>query len=157
MDIDLKKYEIAYLVSENVPEDDVVRVVGIVTKTVSDAGGAIDRIEEPQKRRLAYPLNKERNAYFGYTTFQISPNAIGALNKKLRLENEIIRYLITIASIRKSAAPLPRPVWQPVAEPRETRLEPAARQKIEIQKLSQEERDAAIKDIDKKLEEILGT
>lgn len=155
MDTDLKKYEIAYLVSENVLEDDVVRVVGIVTKTVSDAGGAIDRIEEPLKRKLAYPINKERNAYFGYTTFQISPSSVNDLNKKLSSEKEVIRYLVTEADSRKSALPPSRPLWQPVREPQEMHAE-RPRAKPETREPSPEEREATIKDIDKRLEEILG-
>ncbi|MBI4135014.1 MAG: 30S ribosomal protein S6 [Candidatus Sungbacteria bacterium] len=156
MDTDSKKYEIAYLVSESVPEDDVVRVVGIITKTVEDVKGTVLQIEEPQKRRLAYPIGKARVAYFGFTTFRVEPQVVTEINKKLLLEKEIVRFLIVEPSRHPTERPAARATaWQGASEPVAARIE-RPRQAAEP-RLSPEEREAAIKNIDKKLDEILGS
>src|SRR3989338_7953569 len=89
-----KNYEIAYLLSLLVPENEVATYAGKLTSLIGDQGGVVKRVEEPKARRLAYPVKKERSAYFGYTTFVMAKEAINDLKKKLAFETKILRFLI---------------------------------------------------------------
>ena len=154
MDKELRKYEISYLVSPDVAEDDVVRVAGIVTKLVSDVGGTVENVVEPQKRRLSYPIDKFRFAYFGVTKFMGSPDAPQEMAKRLKFEKEVLRAL-TVEALKESPRGTGfRTQWQPQEGAVPVRRE---REKTKISPLSAEERKQAIETIDKKLEEILGS
>ena len=153
MDREAKKYEISYLVSGNVAEDDVVRVAGIVTRLIKESGGVVRHVSEPKKRLLFYPIKKTRNAYFGYTTFSADGDAVPEIVKKLKFEKEILRALLTEEVIIPPRSLPLRAAWRPTEGdilPKRTlpRREETA--------VSAEERAAAIESIDKKLEEILG-
>lgn len=154
MEPEAKKYEIAYLVSPQVPEEDVVRIAGIVTRVIGESKGMVRHINEPKKRLLFYPIQKDRKAYFGYTTFTANASTPADITKKLKFEKEILRFLIT-GEVVVPARHVPlRAAWQPtdgsVLPPAQT----ARREELPV--VSAEERKAAIANIDKQLEEILG-
>jgi ribosomal protein S6 len=53
---------------------------------------------------LAYPIQKENYAFFGFTHFEGDPAAIGDLKNDLKLNPQVLRYLIiTPPFVKKSA------------------------------------------------------
>jgi len=148
METEQKKYEIAYIVSPKVPEADVVGEAGKITGFIQDANGIIGYIDEPRPRRLAYPINKFRDAYFGWTRFSTMPENLAAIEKKLKLDENIIRFLIVEAEevpVAEIRTPRPRPSFVP-----KIRTAPAP------QAETPEKEKMDIGELDKKLEEILG-
>ncbi len=142
-----KNYELAYLLPPSIAEGEVLTHAGKITTLIEGAGGMIRHAEEPRKRKLAYPVKKEVNAYFGWTTFAISPENLAALKKKIVSEEKILRHLLVEEEIETKPQfirPFPvrhQPVRPSVApHPAEPKLE----EKLDLEAL------------DKKLEEILG-
>lgn len=152
MDPEVKKYEIAYLINPDIPEEDVFGEAGKITAAVQEARGLVGRIEEPKKRKLAYPLDKFRNAYFGWTRFTVSPGGLAEIDKKLRQEKNVIRHLIT-EEIKHPAAE-----FKPRSERRMPRAaaHPLEEVKPFIPAAPKEEDKTKIEELDKRLEEILG-
>lgn len=153
---DAKKYEIAYLISPAVPEDDVARLTGQITKTIEDAKGVVRHIEEPKRRKLAYRLENDRFAYFGWTTFTIDRAAIAEINKKLKFEKEIMRYLLAEEAIEPPRRDVMRSAWRPSGEGAPVEIRAPKREAEAAAPATEAEREAAIESIDKKLDEILG-
>ena len=144
MDAETKNYEIAYLLAPSIAEGEVLTYAGKLTGLIEAEKGQVKYVEEPKKRRLAYPIKKERNAYFGWTTFNAAPEKISGINKKLKDENSFLRYLIVEEEIEKRR---PMPAFPfPTREPR---AKAAPKIKIPEEKLDMEA-------LDKRLEEILG-
>ncbi|MBI3627317.1 MAG: 30S ribosomal protein S6 [Candidatus Sungbacteria bacterium] len=150
MDYQPKKYEIGYLVSPAVAEDDVARVTGIITRIIGELEGTIRHIKEPEKRRLAYYIENDRLAYFGYTTFSADPAALHEIEKKLKFEKEIMRSLIVEEVIEEKKAHPFRPNWRSTEGM--ARVE-APKREAEVFAKS----DTNIENIDKRLDEILGS
>jgi ribosomal protein S6 len=147
-----KNYEIAYLLSSGIPEEEVLTYVGKLTAAIESVGGSVGRAEEPQKRKLAYPIKKERFAYFGYTTFSLeNPRGLAELEKKIKLESKVLRYLIT----EEVSQPPVRKLY--IRERREPQLLKETQQPPAVTKREPEEKEKLdIVELDKKLEEILG-
>ncbi len=156
MDAEAKNYEIAYLINPDIPEDGVFGEAGKITGFIQDARGVVGRIEEPKKRELAYPIGKRSGAYFGWTTFTAAPEKIVEIEKRLKLEKDILRFLI-VEEVK-------RPVYEFRARPRElagrsVRRAPVARldtAEAFVPQAPKEEDRAKIEELDKRLEEILG-
>ena len=154
MDGETKNYEIAYLISAEIPEDEVFGVAGKITAAVQDAHGLIGRIEEPKKRRLSYPVQKNGNhthAYFGWTRFTMLPEYIKDLEKKVKSEKGIVRHLI-VEEVK-------RPVYEPRSRP--DRMRQSSMPKLEEVRAFEpqapkEEDKMKLEELDKRLEEILG-
>lgn len=146
MEQELKNYEIAYILSPSLVEEEVLTFAGKVSALIEEQKGVIKHLQEPKRHKLAYAVNKERNAYFGWTTFRLSPQSVAALEKKLKLETTIMRYLIIEEETRLKA-----PVFRtPTAKPGAAKMPSVPR---EAEK-SEEKLD--LEALDKKLEEILG-
>lgn len=151
MDTDAKNYELAYLLSPSLAEEDVLGAAGKISSLIEEQKGAIRRVEAPKKRRLTYPVKKENHAYFGWTTFAALPAAVAAIEKKAKDMPQMLRHLITEEEIEtrrpmlRTFAPGARPA--PAAGtsgPEVPREQEAAGEKLDFEAL------------DKKLEEILG-
>lgn len=146
MDTSSKNYELAYLLSPSLPEEEVLGYAGKLSALIEEQNGAIRRVEPPKKRRLAYAVHKERTAYFGWTTFAALPSAIAAIEKKAKEIPQVLRHLITEEEI-ETRRPLLRTFTPsagglaPVGRPREPE---GQGEKLDFEAL------------DKKLEEILG-
>ena len=152
MDTAVKSYEIAYLISPDVPEEGVFGEAGKITGFVQDIHGLVGKIEEPKKRKLTYPVKKFKNAYFGWTTFSVAPERIGDIEKSMNAEPNIIRYMITeeIKHPLREFRPRPPRTERSPAEPQFEEVkpfEPAA---------PKQEDPAKNEELDKRLEEILG-
>lgn len=146
-----QKYEISYIVSGNIPEDDAARITGQITRVIEDAKGMVRKIEEPKKRRLAYPVNNDRFAYFGYTTFTIEPSAIPEIEKKLRFEKDVTRHIIVEEETEPPRKDVMRAAWRPRDD--EAAGVAAGAPKREVERSE----SAGSEEIDKRLDEILGS
>ena len=147
METDSKNYEFPYLLPPSIPESEVLMYSRKLSKIIEDTGGKIRHTEEPKKGKLAYEIKKEGNAYFGWTTFAMAPNAIALLEKKLKGEN-LLRFLIVgeeetqvRPQILRTIPSRPAPTHIPAHRP-EGPEKPE--EKLDLEAL------------DKKLEEILG-
>lgn len=147
MDRDPKNYELAYLLSPAIPEEEILQKAGEITTLIEENKGVLKHSENPKKIKLAYPVKKEKTAYFGYTTFTIDPELLAALDKKVK-RPEILRYLLVEEEIgRRPPAFRPYPSRSPSLRPK-----PAPRQEI----VKKEDQKLDLEALDKKLEEILG-
>lgn len=158
MDTEAKNYEITYLISPDVAEDQVFGEAGKVTTFIQDAHGIVGRIEEPRQRRLAYPIRKSRQAYYGWTTFVIAPERIAEVQKRLAAERNILRSLIVEEVKRPALTRRPR-FLHPTGGPERTSRGPRVRLddvKPFTPAAPKEEDKTKLEELDKKLEEILG-
>lgn len=149
MDSDAKNYEIAYIISPTVREEDIFGVVGKITSAVQDAKGIVNKIEEPRRIKLAYPIKKQTWAHFGWTAFSVAGEGIGELKKRLARDPSILRYLIVC--IPQKAYRAARRKFRPKGK-----IERPAIPARPTTPETQEQEKKQIAEIDKKLEEILG-
>ena len=140
-----KKYEIAYLLSPSIPEEEVLTYTGKVTAAIEEAKGAIRRMEEPKRRKLAYHVKKQETAYFGWTTFSVAPEAIKTLEKKMKDVEGVLRHVIIHEEEMRT----------PIVTLREMRREPTGA-KPPVPALPMEDVSLDLAALDKKLDEILG-
>ena len=143
MESETKNYEVAYLLSPRVSEDAVLDHAGKITALIENEKGIIRHVERPKKRRLSYPVKKEAQAYFGWTTCTMPPDAAETLEQKLRKETLILRHLL-VAEERPGRAAKLRAIPPRAPAQKILRKEERTDEKLDLETL------------DKKLEEILG-
>src|SRR3989338_4593890 len=102
-------YEIGYLVRAGLSPEDVDSCVREISSMIQKSSWGIIAKETPhQKIKLAYPIQKERQAYFGIMNFELAKKDLGELTRKLRLEPNLLRYLIISLDPKKLSALPPR-------------------------------------------------
>jgi len=67
--------------------------------------------------RLAYPIRRMESAWFGSVLVEASPDAVSTFSRRLKLEADVVRFLILSAprEERKAAPPHPAPEVRPAA------------------------------------------
>jgi len=91
----MPRYELMYILSSAVSDDQLPEVTGQILQYVTDFGGS--NVQETQlgKKKLAYPVKKTRNGFYGVIDFSIDAKKINELDAKIRTQdNIIIRYLM---------------------------------------------------------------
>ena len=95
-------YEVAYLVSPNVPEEKVAEVVGRLKAVLEKQNAFILSDEFPKFRQLAYTLvkplggknEKYPSAYFGWIKFEVSASVLEEIQRAFERDSELVRFLI---------------------------------------------------------------
>ena len=90
----MPKYELMYILSSAVSDNDVPAVSSEVDKFITDSGGKLLTQEMLGKKKLAYPIKKTRNGFYVLETFTLEGKSLQALDNKLRSMEPIIRYLV---------------------------------------------------------------
>lgn len=89
----MPKYELMYILSSAVSDNDVPSVVAEVDNYLKAQGATILTQEMLGKKKLAYPIKKTRNGFYVVQTFNMEPRKLQEFDNKLRSIEAIIRYL----------------------------------------------------------------
>ena len=99
-----RTYEVMYIVDPETPAERVAKLNEAVGKVVEKEGGTVVRMDDIGRRQLAYPINKRTEGY--YVLFEIdgSGQEIAELERRMRVNDMIIRYItIRVDEDRKKA------------------------------------------------------
>ena len=91
----MAKYETMLITSAALDEEATAALVGKF-KSLIEANGTIDSIDEWGKRRLAYPINDENEGVYTVIKFQSAPEFPAELDRILGITDGIMRRLITL-------------------------------------------------------------
>jgi len=65
-----------------------------IEKIVKTLEGKVAKMENWGEIELSYEIKKEKYGIFLYFDLELARNTVKALNEKLRMEGEVIRYLL---------------------------------------------------------------
>jgi ribosomal protein S6 len=120
----MRNYELTYLISSGLSEEELKRFQEKIISLIQEVGGTLGETKEPIRKKVAY---------LATLNFHLSPEKLDSLEKRLKSENQIIRYMILVRKAPKKV------------------LEVA----IKSKKIIKPEPKVELKEIEKKLEEIL--
>ena len=95
-------YEVGYLLVPTLSEENVPGFYSTLKDLIVELGGEIISDEMPKIINLSYAMlkviqnvrNKLDTAYFGWVKFEINPDKVLELKKKLDVDANVIRFLI---------------------------------------------------------------
>jgi len=132
----MKLYELTYLISPELPEEELKSLQERINSLIQKEKGVLSGVKIPIKKKLAYPIKKQREAFLTDLSFYLEPDKLGSLEKELKSEKKILRYLI-------------------LARPKSKIVKVRKRPTKVISKIPAKEKKVELKEIEKKLEEIL--
>lgn len=92
----MRNYEMMYILNPTVAdqEETLVSAIEKVNSLVTDNGGEIVNEDRWGKRRFQYEINKIREGYYVVLKFKLNPESLDELNRVLKLNEDIVRYLL---------------------------------------------------------------
>ena len=90
----MTKYEVMFIVKTTLDENTVKATAESLKSVITEMNGKVEQTKEMGQRTLAYPINKEVNGFYYVLTVEASNEAIAELDRKARLNENIIRHQI---------------------------------------------------------------
>ena len=95
-------YEISYILDNRLEESKAAEKAEAFKKNIASLEGSFISEEAPYMRELSYEMIRVVNnvnirfkeGYFGWVKFELTPAKIIEINKKLKLDEEVVRFLI---------------------------------------------------------------
>jgi ribosomal protein S6 len=95
-------YEISFIFDNRLEEGAAVEKLETLKKDIASLGGSFISEETPYMRELSYEMVRVVNnvnikfaqGYFGWVKFELLPENLEEINKKLKLDEEVVRFLI---------------------------------------------------------------
>ena len=94
--MDLRDYELMYIVRPTVAEDQLTSVTDRVDSMVSNLGGEAGEKNPWGKRRLAYPIENHEDGYYMVEQIKLPPERTRDLEGQLRIYDEVIRHMLVV-------------------------------------------------------------
>ena len=89
----MAKYETMLVTSAALDEEATTALVGKL-KSLIEANGTIEAVDEWGKRRLAYPINDENEGVYTVITFTSEPNFPAELDRVYKITDGVLRTMI---------------------------------------------------------------
>ena len=89
------KYELMYIIDIDIGEEEVAATVEKF-KSLIEANGTVDELDEMGKKKLAYLINDKPEGYYVLVKFTSGPDFPAELDRVLKITDGIMRSLITV-------------------------------------------------------------
>ena len=90
----MRNYEGVFIINPDMSTDASKGVVTQIQEVVSKNGGRVDGLQEWGKKRLAYKINKKQEGNYVLMNFQLNSASTKKLEQALRLNDQLLRYLL---------------------------------------------------------------
>jgi len=90
----MRDYELVFIIAPVVEGDELETLVERVTSWIQADGGAVTKVDLWGRRELAYPIQRFTEGTYVLLNLQIEPSALAELERNIKLDTSIIRYLL---------------------------------------------------------------
>ena len=90
----MTSYELVFIVSPEVADEEVPNTVGKVSEFINKAGGSITEVNQWGRKKFTYPIRRFTEGNYVLAKFELTPISIKELEANLRLSDEVLRHLL---------------------------------------------------------------
>ncbi len=90
----MNKYELAVVVSAKIEDDERAAVIDRCKALIERFGGQITNVDEWGKKRLAYDVQKMKEAFYYFIQFDAEATVPAEIESRVRIMDNVIRYLV---------------------------------------------------------------
>lgn len=88
----MSKYESVVIINPNVDEEGMKTLIQKFTNLIN-TDGKLEKAEELGKRKLAYEISKNKEAYYVVFYFEANTSLIAELERNYRITDEVIKFM----------------------------------------------------------------
>ncbi len=89
----MNKYELALVVNAKVEDDVKTATVEAAKNLITRFGGVVTNVEDCGKKRLAYEIQKMKEAYYFFIQFDADATVPAEVEQRVRIMDNVIRFL----------------------------------------------------------------
>ncbi len=88
----MNKYESVIIISPNVDEEGIKKLISTFTEMINKDGN-LEKVEELGLKKLAYDIDKNKEAFYVVFNFEANPSLIAELERNYRITDEVIKFM----------------------------------------------------------------
>ena len=119
----MRMYETIFIVKPDLGEEETKGLTAKVQEVIASMKGDFKRLEDWGARKLAYPIEKFARGRYYYLRFDGDAPLIAELERRLRLDDKVLRYQ-SVKLEKEVVAPVTAAPKADVEEPVEEAAEP---------------------------------
>ncbi len=89
----MNKYELAVVVSAKLEDEERAATIEKVKEYISRFGGTVTNVDEWGKKRLAYEIQKMKEAFYYFIKFESDSQCPAQVENSIRIMENVIRFL----------------------------------------------------------------
>jgi small subunit ribosomal protein S6 len=90
----VRRYELMLVFRPDAPDDRISAIIDRTTRQIAADGGQIVKVAPWGRRRLAYPIDRHRDAAYHIVVFEAPTTVIAELERALLITEELLRHLV---------------------------------------------------------------
>jgi small subunit ribosomal protein S6 len=90
----MRNYELVCIIQPELDETAFKGAVERVQGWVAETGGTVDKVDVWGRRRLAYPIRKQREGQYVLLNLTLEPKAAGELERNIRFLEPVMRHML---------------------------------------------------------------
>ncbi len=120
----MHRYETMFVVNPDLSDDETQSVIHKFTGILASTGGVQLKLEDWGRRRLAYKIDKFSQGYYVLLDFAGQPAGLMELERNLKIDDRIIRFLsvktginVNVEALQRELAAKAKPAAEAAPEP----------------------------------------
>ena len=91
----MRNYELVCIVQPDLDETAFKGAVERVQGWVTESGGSVDKVDVWGRRRLAFPIRKQRDGQYVLLNVTLDPKSASDLERNIRYLETVLRHMLT--------------------------------------------------------------
>ena len=89
----MNRYEVAVVLSSQLTDEARLAELELVKGYITKYGGTVSEVDEWGKKKLAYEIQKMKEAFYYFIRFDAEATAPAEIESRMRIMDGVIRYL----------------------------------------------------------------
>jgi len=102
----VRDYELIFVTKPDLTDSDIATVTTEVKGYIDKLGGTIEKEDLWGKKQLSYEIKDYTEGVYTYILTKLPPDAPGKLKDLIKIDERIIRYMVTVKVPRKPIKPI---------------------------------------------------
>jgi small subunit ribosomal protein S6 len=90
----MNNYEMVFIISPEVPDEEVVKVLDKVTGMITGKGGSITEVNHWGRKKMAYPINNYLEGNYVLARFNLPGEMVKEVETNLAMSTNVLRHLV---------------------------------------------------------------
>ena len=91
----MTKYQMLYIIENALDQETKDGVIEKISSIIEELGGEVLSVDKWGTRKYAYPIDFKNEGYYVLTTFSAPVTAPIEIERRMRIDDKIVRQLIT--------------------------------------------------------------
>ena len=89
----MRTYEIMFILRSDLPQEESDRLISQLESVATSTGGTLRKVDRMGRRRLAYPVAKERDGYYVLFVVDCEAPTVQELERRLKVAEPVLKHL----------------------------------------------------------------